>query len=101
MKRIPRLADEQANTLRSSEKLLQSQIAILTKSNSDLTSDLNKSRKANDRQRMEHDKAKLEWEELDKLRANGTPGPGKPNGSGNATPNGKVEEVGGSGRAMR
>jgi len=49
---------------------------------------------------MEHDKAKLEWEELDKLRASGTPGPGKPNGSGNATPNGKVEEVGGSGRAM-
>lgn len=45
---------------------------------------------------MEHDKAKAEWTELDKLKArdNGTPGPSKPNGSGHATPNGKTEEVG-------
>lgn len=77
--------------------LLQSQIATLTKSNHDLTSDLEKSRKANDRQRMEHDKARLEWNELDKSRGNVTPGPGKPNGSGHATPNGRTEEVGWAG----
>lgn len=85
--------DNQANTLKASEKLLQSQIATLTKSNSDLTSDLEKSRKANDRQRMEYDKARMERDELDKLKGNTTPGPGKPNGSGHATPNGKTEEV--------
>ena len=44
---------------------------------------------------MEHDKAEKEWMSSQRERDSATPGVGKPpNGSGNATPNGRVEEVG-------
>lgn len=83
----------QANSLRSSEKLLQSQLGSLNESNADLQKDLDKTRKALDRQKMEHDKEKLEWADSVKPRDrdNATPG-AKANGSGPATPNGKIEE---------
>jgi hypothetical protein len=44
---------------------------------------------------MEHDKARTEWADLDSIRKreSGTPGIGKSNGSGHATPNGKTEDV--------
>ena len=46
---------------------------------------------------MEHDKARTEWADLDSIRKreSGTPGVGKSNGSGHATPNVKTEDVGG------
>jgi E3 ubiquitin-protein ligase BRE1 len=85
----------QANSAKSSEKLLQGQVATLAQSNTELQSDLDRARKALDRQRMEHDKARAEWADLDSIRKrdSATPGLGKPNGSGHATPNGKHEEV--------
>jgi len=50
---------------------------------------------------MEHDKARVEWAELDSIRKreSGTPGlVGRTNGSGHATPNGKAEDVSASRR---
>lgn len=55
--------------------------------------ELDKTRKALDRQKMEFDKEKLEWAESAKPRERDTATPGaRANGSGAATPNGKVEE---------
>jgi E3 ubiquitin-protein ligase BRE1 len=74
---------------------LQNQVSTLSQSNSELQRELDKARKSLDRQRMEHDKARLEWQDLDSIRKreSATPGAGKTNGSGHATPNGKIEEV--------
>ena len=87
----------QNSSVKSSEKLLQAQVGTLSQSNSELQRDLDRARKALDRQRMEHDKARSEWAELDSIRKrdSATPGLGKPNGSGHATPNGKHDEVSG------
>jgi E3 ubiquitin-protein ligase BRE1 len=58
-----------------------------------LQKDLDKTRKALDRQKMEFDKEKLEWADNVKIRERDTATPGaKANGSGAATPNGKIEE---------
>lgn len=80
--------------MRSSEKLLQSQVGHLSQSNANLQKDLDKTRKSLDRQKMAHDREKLEWADsgVTRDRDNGTPG-AKTNGSGAATPNGKMEEV--------
>ncbi|RSH91929.1 hypothetical protein EHS25_009299 [Saitozyma podzolica] len=83
----------EASSLRSNSALLQSQISTLTESRDTYHRDLQKAQKALDRQRMEHDKAEVEWSQArDRDNEAGTPGPGRPNGSGHATPNGKVEE---------
>ncbi|WVF72955.1 E3 ubiquitin-protein ligase BRE1 [Kwoniella sp. CBS 6097] len=89
--------EAEASSLRSNSKLLQSQLSNLTESRDTLQRDLTKAEKAMDRQRMEHDKAAQEWkEDTARTRSVGTPGagagPSRPNGSGHATPNGKVEE---------
>lgn len=57
--------------------------------------DLLRSQKALDRQRMEHDKAELEWRDTRGRERNGdTPGASKlANGLGHATPNGDMDEV--------
>ncbi|OCF38081.1 E3 ubiquitin-protein ligase BRE1 [Kwoniella heveanensis BCC8398] len=87
--------EAEASSLRSTSVLLQSQVSTLTESRDTLQRDLNKAQKAIDRQRMEHDKAAQEWkEDTARTRSVGTPGagPSRPNGSGHATPNGKVED---------
>jgi E3 ubiquitin-protein ligase BRE1 len=74
---------------------LQNQVGSLSQSNAELQRELDKARKSLDRQRMEHDKARTEWADLDSIRKreSGTPGIGKSNGSGHATPNGKTDDV--------
>lgn len=54
-----------------------------------------KAQKALDRQRMEHDQAAEEWKtNRERDKGSETPVPAKAaNGSGHATPNGKVEQV--------
>ncbi|WWD19675.1 E3 ubiquitin-protein ligase BRE1 [Kwoniella shandongensis] len=89
--------EAESGALRSNTKLLQSQISALTESRDSAQRELQHAQKALDRERMEHDKAQQEWkEERARGRDNGTPGaPGShrgANGSGHATPNGKVEE---------
>ncbi|KAK8853258.1 E3 ubiquitin-protein ligase BRE1 [Kwoniella newhampshirensis] len=89
--------EAEAGSLRSNTKILQSQISAITESRDSAQRDLQHAQKALDRERMEHDKAQQEWkEERARGRDAGTPGASGPNratnGSGHATPNGKVEE---------
>ncbi|ORY33397.1 BRE1 E3 ubiquitin ligase-domain-containing protein [Naematelia encephala] len=80
----------ESSALRSNSLLLKSQISSLSEGRAQLQKDLQKAQKALDRQRMEHDKAETEWRES-RDRGSATPTV-KANGSGNATPNGKVDE---------
>ncbi|WVQ84645.1 E3 ubiquitin-protein ligase BRE1 [Cryptococcus sp. DSM 104549] len=84
--------EAEASALRSNSKLLESRISSLTSSRNDAERDLQRAQKALDRERMEHDKAQQEWrQDIADRRDTGTPGV-RANGSGHATPNGKMDE---------
>jgi len=75
--------------------MYQSQVASLTESRDTLQRDLSKAHKALDRQRMDNDRAEQErtaFQSRDR-QAGASPGVKVANGSGYATPNGKIEEV--------
>lgn len=76
--------------LNSSSSMLQSQLYSVAKARDDALRALKIAEKSLDRQRMEHDKAELAWQEqkLNIPMENGVNG-----NSGHATPNGKLEEV--------
>ena len=81
-------------SLRSHSKSLQTQVSQLTDSRETLHNDLQRARKAADRQRMEHEKAELLWRVAREKEREADSGPDKlANGSGHATPNGKMEDV--------
>jgi E3 ubiquitin-protein ligase BRE1 len=75
--------------------MLQTQLSSSTDLQDTVHRDLMRAQKALDRQRMQHDKAELAWRETrDRDKEAESSGPSKTaNGSGHATPNGKVDEV--------
>jgi E3 ubiquitin-protein ligase BRE1 len=84
----------QSSAHRAHNQALQSQLTILSQSEDGLRKDLQRTQKAFDRQRMEHDKAEQEWEASKEGLQDAIHGfPKPPNGSGNATPNGVMREV--------
>ncbi len=80
----------ETSTLKSNASLLQSQIASLSQAKHAAQRDLQRAEKSLDRQRMEFEKAEKAWREE---RVSLPVENGKHPGSGNATPNGKVEDV--------
>ncbi|ODN99047.1 E3 ubiquitin-protein ligase BRE1 [Cryptococcus amylolentus CBS 6273] len=82
--------EAEASTLRGNSTLLHSQISNLTESRDGVQKDLARTRKALDRERMEHEKAHEEWKEERSQVGRNTPGL-RTNGSGHATPNGHID----------
>jgi len=70
-------------------------VSTLKEQRDTLERDLKKTQKTLDRQRMDHDKADEERKSRDRDKGSATPGPARvANGSGHATPNGDVKDVG-------
>ncbi|WRT70184.1 uncharacterized protein IL334_007178 [Kwoniella shivajii] len=84
--------EAESTSLRSNTKMLQTQISSLTESRDSAQRELSRAQKSLDRQRMEYDKIVQEYKDESSRQRTNTPGPSKPNGSGHATPNGKIEE---------
>ncbi|KIR53461.1 E3 ubiquitin-protein ligase BRE1 [Cryptococcus gattii Ru294] len=82
--------EAEASALRSNSKLLESEISALKGSRDDAQRDLQRTRKALDRERMEHSKAQEEWKEERARGDRATPNL-RANGSGHSTPNGKID----------
>lgn len=84
-----------ADSHRSNARMLQSQLQTAGDIREQLHKELARAEKKLDRQRMEHDRAQQEWrdhrEREDDQQA--TIAESRLNGSGNATPNGKLEET--------
>ena len=90
--RCSKLIFPQSSSMRANAQHLEAQIATLTDRSHILQRELSRAQKALDRQRMDHDKRVKELESQ-KREGGASPAPEKANGSGHATPNGKLEDV--------